>query len=86
MALIPCPECGNQVSTQAVTCPSCGSPVNGNRVPPAAGSAREPMVNAGLLGKVAAVVGAWLVVPWIVRLLAFIAGIVMLGVMFMSAR
>ena len=24
MALIPCPECGKQVSSQAATCPSCG--------------------------------------------------------------
>jgi uncharacterized membrane protein YdbT with pleckstrin-like domain len=27
MALIDCPECGNQVSTAAPTCPSCGFPV-----------------------------------------------------------
>ncbi len=28
MALIACPECGNQVSTRATACPSCGCPVN----------------------------------------------------------
>jgi membrane protein YdbS with pleckstrin-like domain len=27
MALITCPECGNQVSTEANACPSCGYPV-----------------------------------------------------------
>ena len=27
MALITCPECGNQVSTDAKACPSCGYPV-----------------------------------------------------------
>jgi hypothetical protein len=27
VTLIACPECGNQVSTQAVTCPKCGAPV-----------------------------------------------------------
>ena len=27
MALITCPECGNQVSTEAKACPSCGYPV-----------------------------------------------------------
>lgn len=27
MALINCPECGKQVSTEASTCPSCGYPV-----------------------------------------------------------
>ena len=80
MALVACTECGKQVSTQASTCPSCGAPVPGGL------GRREPVVNAGLLGKVAAVVGAWLVVPWIVRLLAFLAGIGMLIVMFRSAR
>ena len=28
MALINCPECGAQVSSQAPTCPSCGHPIN----------------------------------------------------------
>jgi uncharacterized membrane protein YvbJ len=27
MALIKCPECGNQVSNTAATCPHCGAPV-----------------------------------------------------------
>lgn len=27
MALIPCDECGSQVSTRAATCPKCGAPV-----------------------------------------------------------
>jgi uncharacterized membrane protein YdbT with pleckstrin-like domain len=27
MALMPCPECGNQVSTEAKTCPACGFPL-----------------------------------------------------------
>jgi uncharacterized membrane protein YdbT with pleckstrin-like domain len=27
MALVQCPECGNQVSTEAPTCPACGFPV-----------------------------------------------------------
>jgi len=84
MALIACPECGKQVSTQAATCPSCGAPGPGSTAP--AAGRREPLVNAGLLGKIAAVVGAWLVVPWVVRLLAFLAGIAMLIVMFRSAR
>lgn len=26
MALIPCPECGRQVSTLASNCPNCGCP------------------------------------------------------------
>ena len=27
MALIACPECGNQISTQAAVCPKCGAPI-----------------------------------------------------------
>ncbi|MDR1855467.1 MAG: zinc-ribbon domain-containing protein [Azoarcus sp.] len=27
MALIKCPECGNDVSTEAATCPKCGAPI-----------------------------------------------------------
>jgi uncharacterized membrane protein YvbJ len=28
MALIRCPECGNQVSTAAASCPKCGVPIS----------------------------------------------------------
>lgn len=28
MALIDCPECGNEVSEQADSCPKCGYPIN----------------------------------------------------------
>ena len=83
MALIACPECGRQVSTLAQSCPSCGAPIAAQG---RAGAPREPLVNAGLLGKLAAVLGAWLVVPWVVRLLAFLGGLVVLAVMFVSAR
>jgi len=27
MALVKCPECGNQVSTAAIACPKCGAPI-----------------------------------------------------------
>ena len=30
MALIKCPECGNEVSSVAVSCPKCGYPINSN--------------------------------------------------------
>lgn len=83
MALVACPECGHQVSTLARSCPSCGAPVAAGAPEPAR---REPVVTSGLLGKVVAVIGAWLVVPWVVRMVAFLAGIVMLIVMFATAR
>ena len=28
MALINCPECGKEISDQAVSCPNCGTPIN----------------------------------------------------------
>lgn len=34
MALIPCPECSNQVSTQAWSCPKCGAPIAARNAPP----------------------------------------------------
>jgi membrane protein YdbS with pleckstrin-like domain len=42
MALINCPECGKQVSTEAQTCPACGYPIaeklaQGEAMPPAGG-------------------------------------------------
>ena len=77
MALVKCAECGKQVSTLAAACPSCGAPP---------GAARAPIVTAGLLGKVTTAVGAWLVFPWIARLIAFLAVIGMLVAMFLSAR
>jgi hypothetical protein len=33
MALIPCPDCGREVSTEARTCPHCGRPI-ATSVPP----------------------------------------------------
>lgn len=84
MALIACPECGHQVSTLAKSCPSCGAPVAA--APVDASPRREPVVTAGLLGKVVAAIAAWLVAPWVVRMVAFVAGIVMLIVMFAAAR
>lgn len=36
MALIPCPTCGNQISTLAVSCPQCGDPLTDSIGPSAA--------------------------------------------------
>lgn len=33
MALLPCPECGRQVSTEAVSCPHCGRPSPAGSLP-----------------------------------------------------
>lgn len=39
MALIACPDCGNQVSDAAPTCPRCGRPIAVTATPPAAAPA-----------------------------------------------
>ncbi|WP_295376109.1 zinc-ribbon domain-containing protein [uncultured Pseudacidovorax sp.] len=81
MALIDCPDCGRRVSPRASSCPNCGAPIA------AAGRPADPrLVTPGLLGRLAAVLGAWLVFPWVARLLAFLAGIAMLIVMFTTSR
>lgn len=41
MALIPCPACGNQISTLAVSCPQCGDPITDSIGPSAAEEPRE---------------------------------------------
>jgi uncharacterized membrane protein YvbJ len=32
MALIKCPECGKEISDQAIKCPKCGCPINETHV------------------------------------------------------
>jgi hypothetical protein len=43
-------------------------------------------MNPGVLGKATTVLGAWLVVPWLARLLAFIAACVVAIVVVISSR
>ncbi|MBP6898041.1 MAG: zinc ribbon domain-containing protein [Pseudacidovorax sp.] len=81
MALIDCPDCGRRVSPRAPSCPNCGAPITAKGRP-----ADQRLVTPGLLGRLAAVLGAWLVFPWVARLLAFLAGIALLIVMFTTAR
>ena len=38
MALVSCPECKQQVSTEAVSCPHCGKQLSGTAAPPVAGA------------------------------------------------
>jgi uncharacterized membrane protein YdbT with pleckstrin-like domain len=49
MALITCPECGKEVSTEAKGCPACGYPVSeraGTDVPPLTPAASDTTVTA----------------------------------------
>jgi uncharacterized membrane protein YdbT with pleckstrin-like domain len=51
MALINCPECGNQVSSEAKACPSCGFPVV-EKISQAAGPAVQRTTPEELLAEV----------------------------------
>ena len=60
MALIKCPECGNDVSDQAASCPRCGYPVQRSSGPmpaPAGESELDALVRRTLVekGKIAAI-------------------------------
>ncbi|WP_295857504.1 zinc ribbon domain-containing protein [uncultured Xylophilus sp.] len=67
MALISCPECGHRVSTAAPACPSCGYPVAGG-VP----HAGDGPFDGRTVGKFATVLGAWLVIPHIARMVGIV--------------
>lgn len=76
MALIQCPECGRDVSTQARSCPGCGYPLQSQ--PPAQSALQSPHV----WGRVATALGAWLVTPWIAKLIVALAVCVLAYFMF----
>ena len=74
MALVKCPECGHTISTQAVSCPSCGYVLK-----PSAGSDSGDALQSPHVWSTALVaLGAWLVTPWIVRLIVAL-GLLVLG-------
>lgn len=84
MALIQCPDCGTQISSQADTCIKCGRPM-------VAGSANRPARTIEATGKDAktiSLIGAILIVAGLILtfggispgagVLAFIVGLIML--------
>ncbi|KRD48307.1 MULTISPECIES: zinc ribbon domain-containing protein [Acidovorax] len=81
MALIRCPECGREVSSQAPVCPSCGYPIQARNAPPVA---QQPnaLQSPHLWGRLAMVLGAWLVTPWIAKLIVALAVCVLAYFMF----
>ncbi|WP_028603973.1 zinc ribbon domain-containing protein [Ottowia thiooxydans] len=78
MALIQCPECGHTISTQATACPSCGHPQRLNANGQSANALQSPRVWTTALG----VLGAWLVTPWLARLIVALAVCVLAYFMF----
>ncbi len=79
MALKSCPECEQSVSDMAPACPRCGYPVAGSRR-----SGRG--IDGGVAGKAVGVIGGWLIVPWIARMVAFAMFCVVLMIMFIKGR
>lgn len=43
MALIKCPECGNDVSTEATACPKCGCPIKKQKIEPKPQQETQPV-------------------------------------------
>lgn len=80
MALMRCPECAREVSSHAPACPSCGYPLQGNA--PSSHGAKNVFQSPHLWGRMALVLGAWLVTPWIVRLIFALAVCVLAYFMF----
>ncbi|QNP49472.1 zinc ribbon domain-containing protein [Diaphorobacter aerolatus] len=75
MALVKCPECGREISTQAATCPSCGYPM---RAQPGEGRNQNALESPQVWSRGLLALGAWLVTPWIVRLI-FALGVLVLA-------
>lgn len=69
MALTKCLECGHTISTHARTCPSCGYVLKPDEQQDTRGPLQSPRVWSTALG----VLGAWLVTPWIARLIVALA-------------
>lgn len=80
MALLRCPECGREVSSRAPACPSCGYPLQGEA--PLSQGGKNALQSPHVWGRVALVLGAWLVTPWIARLIVALAVCVLAYFMF----
>lgn len=79
MALVKCPECGHTISTQAVSCPSCGYVLSPN----ANTHKRDgPLHSPHVWSTAIMALGAWLVTPWIARLIVALAVCVLAYFMF----
>ena len=80
MALIKCPECAREVSSNAPACPACGYPLRATGAPPA--QPHNALQSPHVWGRVAVALGAWLVTPWIARLIVALAVCVLAYFMF----
>ena len=80
MDLINCPECAREVSSHAPACPARGYPLRDTGAPPA--QPHNALQSPHVWGRVAVALGAWLVTPWIARLIVALAVCVLAYFMF----
>lgn len=73
MALIPCPACARQVSEAAVACPNCGHPIAGD----AGGTFKRALTRPEAVKSGFTVLGVFVAAPWIARVLAVVAFVIL---------
>lgn len=73
MALIPCPACARQVSEAAVACPNCRHPIAGG----AGGTFKQALTRPEAVKSGFTVLGVFVAAPWIARVLAVVAFVIL---------
>ena len=84
MALMQCPECAQQVSSEASACPSCGYPISPSNAEPGFRRYRVRTLRAGLITCIVALpIGLFMGLPgvWGLALLGIVVASVKLGTM-----
>ena len=76
MALIPCPACARQVSEAAVACPNCGHPIAGD-AGDAGGTFKRALTRPEAVKSGFTVLGVFVAAPWIARVLAVVAFVIL---------
>lgn len=77
MALIPCPACARQVSEAAVACPNCGHPIAGDGGGGAGGTFKQALTRPEAVKSGFTVLGVFVAAPWIARVLAVVAFVIL---------
>ena len=73
MDLIPCPACARQVSEAAVACPNCGHPIARD----AGGTFKQALTRPEAVKSGFTVLGVFVAAPWIARVLAVVAFVIL---------
>jgi hypothetical protein len=76
MALISCPACARQVSEAAFACPNCGHPIAGGGGGPG-GTFKQALTRPETVKSGFTVLGVFVAAPWIARVLAVVAFVIL---------